>query len=718
MFKTLKKLLQKGPTPQGSFPVGTSYRTTAPRRGSKELMQAYNTSPWLRGVVSKVGHSVATTEWRLFAAKGKGSEKFIKHRRAQLAGSHTRKTILKTLADTGDLQEITEHPSLELLNGGNDILNGINNNKLSQIYLDLIGESFSIKERNALGVPIALWPVPPTWVRELPKSIDGVYKVTMGNIIRDIPAQDMVFINDPDPFTPYGRGSGIGKSLADEIDTDEFSSKFLKDFFRNSARPDIIISGDDLSPAETKRLENDWNNKNQGVFRRFRAYFVGKKIDVTTLSQDFKALKMSDLRKFERDIIVQVYGVPPEIMGIIENSNRATIDNADYIYAKWVLVPRLEVRRCVYQNTLIKDFDDRLILDYVSPVAQDKEHKLNVIKATPWAFRLDEIREQADYSELDNGVGEAFVKPFNMTRTTWDEEEEPFTNTQALDPTQLTEDDKSLISMANSLLVPKRVTKTALTTTEINALVNSVDAKKLQNAVKVDTQEMLEAFGQDAINQAGGGLTFNLQSEAVQEFINTESANRFATKINRTTQNNLRAQLIESVNANETIVQLTARVSDVFDQAVGFRARTIARTESVRISNFGAMQGMKQGGIKGKQWLSSRDGVVRDSHTPGIGLDGQIVAVNSDFKSPISGATGPHPGSLGVAEEDINCRCSILSILELKGKDFTAEEKIAAWKDFESRRMPYEKALIKDIRIAFRAQRKDVLTKLTELAGA
>jgi hypothetical protein len=37
---------------------------------------------------------------------------------------------------------------------------------------------------------------------------------------------------------------------------------------------------------------------------------------------------------------MQVYGIPPEKLGIVENSNRSTIDSADYLFAKSILVPQ------------------------------------------------------------------------------------------------------------------------------------------------------------------------------------------------------------------------------------------------------------------------------------------------------------------------------------------------------------------------------------------
>ena len=98
-------------------------------------------------------------------------------------------------------------------------------------------------ERNALGTPIALWPVPPSWVRRTPNAkhpfytIHGMYGAGLASSDIDIPASEVLYFKDPDPANPYGRGSGIAKSLNDEIEIDDYASKHLKAFFYNRAKP-------------------------------------------------------------------------------------------------------------------------------------------------------------------------------------------------------------------------------------------------------------------------------------------------------------------------------------------------------------------------------------------------------------------------------------------------------------------------------------------------
>ena len=57
-------------------------------------------------------------------------------------------------------------------------------------------------------------------------------------------------------------------------------------------------------------------------------------MDVKPLGISPKELDMVQSRKFLRDECLQHYQIPPEAFGIIENSNRATIDSSLYLAQK------------------------------------------------------------------------------------------------------------------------------------------------------------------------------------------------------------------------------------------------------------------------------------------------------------------------------------------------------------------------------------------------
>jgi len=213
----------------------------------------------------------------------------------------------------------------------------------------------------------------------------------------------------------------MGVTLADELETDEYAAKFMKQFFYNSARPDFLISSNELKKEDTERLEKRWHDKLRGFRRSFLPFFMNRKVEVHPLGTDYSHLSMLDLRKNQRDAVIQVYGVPPEVLGIVEASNRATSEVAEYLYARWVLIPRLEFLRQTLQHCLVPDYDAMLILDYDSPVAQDKEQILKTATIAPWSITVDEWREMQGKLPLPDSKGQVFAKPLNYEMVTLDE---------------------------------------------------------------------------------------------------------------------------------------------------------------------------------------------------------------------------------------------------------------------------------------------------------
>jgi hypothetical protein len=103
------------------------------------------------------------------------------------------------------------------------------------------------------------------------------------------------------------------------------------------------------------------------------------------------------------------------------------------------------------------------------------------------------------------------------------------------------------------------------------------------------------------------------------------------------------------------VSELARRIrADVFaDTITTTRAQTIARTETVGSLNEGAMLKAKQGGVfRSKQWVSQRDGRVRDTHRAAEAAG--WIPIDQPYSN---GLDYPHaPGA--PAAEVVNCRCS------------------------------------------------------------
>jgi hypothetical protein len=103
---------------------------------------------------------------------------------------------------------------------------------------------------------------------------------------------------------------------------------------------------------------------------------------------------------------------------------------------------------------------------------------------------------------------------------------------------------------------------------------------------------------------------------------------------------------------------MAKRISGELGKDVG-RAIKVAQTEAHRNQQAGQLMAMVEAekhGVKQKKvWTATFDKKTRDSHQY---LDGQALDLDENFTTA-QGGKGQAPGQLGIAAEDINCRCGL-----------------------------------------------------------
>jgi SPP1 gp7 family putative phage head morphogenesis protein len=129
-----------------------------------------------------------------------------------------------------------------------------------------------------------------------------------------------------------------------------------------------------------------------------------------------------------------------------------------------------------------------------------------------------------------------------------------------------------------------------------------------------------------------------------------------------------REQLTQGLIQGESIQKMGKRIKDLYE-GDATKSLRIAQTETNRVRNAGKEIGYDKAKAKGidftKVWIASLDSHTRDTHRK---LDG--AKANKDGYFVIGGKKALHPGGFGVAELDINCRCTTRA--EFKGFEPTA----------------------------------------------
>jgi uncharacterized protein with gpF-like domain len=148
------------------------------------------------------------------------------------------------------------------------------------------------------------------------------------------------------------------------------------------------------------------------------------------------------------------------------------------------------------------------------------------------------------------------------------------------------------------------------------------------------------------------GKLFAIIKEDYLKWLRTYGGDRIVM-VNKTTKLMSRNIIEEGLLDGDSITTIADNLYTKIGQYSKERSVRIAVTEvhnSFSTANF--FSG-KAGGFKYKQWITSKDNAVRESHAD---LDGKIVGIDEDFKIGLA-----YPGDpRAAAKEIIRCRCIII----------------------------------------------------------
>ncbi len=398
--------------------VGPNRRHNVPRDAAG-LLKLCTESPLLQMVQGKIGDRMAALDWGFYAPpKGKREPRnFARMKALKKLEGWQRNVRRKAMVEAGDLEEIEDYPAAALIKSPNPLMLGEDLFTLHQLYFDVVGESYWVLDVDGLGIPTRAWPIPSTWVTGVPTVGHPKYQISVPSFpMQEIDADRIVCHRKPHPLEPYTRGVGIGRTIADELEVHERGSKMVSAFFDNSAKPEILIHGPGMTQVIATALEQAWLDRLQGYMKRHRPMFVGMPKDstITTFDQDYKALDLVKLLDRERDLVLQVYGAPPEEFGILESSNRATSETASYRMDKGVICPRADRFRGFFQHRIMPRFDDRVMFDYESPLKEDGERQAKARTDLYMFLTVNEHRAELGQDPIPGPEGDFFLMPASV----------------------------------------------------------------------------------------------------------------------------------------------------------------------------------------------------------------------------------------------------------------------------------------------------------------
>lgn len=671
--------------------------TQAPEGNVSSLLELYHTSPRMDAIDIKAQH-IAGTPWAIYD-KAAWDE------------------------SPDEAQPIKNHPAIELLTEPCPAYPEIDGSVLmylTYVYKRVTGEAYWWKIRNGSKIE-SLYIMPKNWCLQTPSAGSPYFLfipsgVAGGQSIKADPA-DIVWFKSPNVADPYSRGRGRSENMLDEYEADELAAKYQKNYFYNDATPPIAISAPGASPDEVEQLKQSWFQRVGGFLKaRAPAFLTWEGAKIEKIADSQREMDFVESRKFMRDMANQHEQLPPEIAGILENSNRSTIDAAFYLFTKNVLTPELaSLDATITRQLIASDYDNRLVYRHKNTVPQDEAFKLakvnegvarGMLKRSDWKkamgypvepednvyvipFSLTEVKpgekpapEPAPAPEAALAEPPAKTIEFSLTKAvkgrfspeqkaaiwkTFDTKaasEEPFFM-QAV---------RKLAGAQNKLfhdtfkteLGSSRDFEGAIDRTCLKVLGKSADAAVKSGLAPAWLASMKNGF-ELAQEVLGGGIDFSLYNPKFNAWVDKAGLIK-AKEINDTTRAELReklaAEVSEGVQSGESMSKIAGRIraatDGVYENMSANRATVIARTETASSVNAGQFETYKGEGVKQKEWLATSDDRTRDAHAE---ADGQVVGIDEPFI--VDGEELQYPlDPNGSAGNVIECRCTVLPVIE------------------------------------------------------
>lgn len=322
--------------------------------GQEAQMRAMGSVGTLFAIVERITTAYSQVEWHLYRSAKSGRDE--------------------------DRVEVTSHAALDLWQQPNSFMTGPMWREATQQHEELTGEQWWVISRDERSsIPLELWFARPDRMTPIPdrdKFLSGyVYSSPTGEQV-PLGINDVIMLRRPNPLDPY-RGWGPVQTLLADLDSSRASAEWNANFFRNSAQPGGIVQADQrLSDDEFNEFRDRWNEQHRGVSNAHRIAVLENGLKWVDRSYSMADMQFAELRNVSREIIREAFGFPKPMLGTVDDANRANMEAANDMLARWLIRPRLERIRQALNTRLLPMYGrlgEGLEFDFEDPVTGDVE---------------------------------------------------------------------------------------------------------------------------------------------------------------------------------------------------------------------------------------------------------------------------------------------------------------------------------------------------------
>lgn len=655
------------------------------------------------------------------------------------------------ISNPGRPKEISDHPAIVLWRHINPVESPVVFKQ--QVFADLLceGNHFAWLDKDNAGVPRSMIRIPPEQVKVEPdpqRIIGGYTWKRADGVKKFYSADEIMHIRTRNP-NPIYRGLGLLVRARDQIRFDFQLRSFKENQIKNGVPTSLVFT--------VKRMfsnEQEWERFRQETWDRLRGIQnAGKPMFIRADDVDVKVIdrpKEDEVAfinslKYTRNEFAMLFGVPPSRLSDYSESFRA---NAS------------EQGRTYWQDTIMSWH--QLFIDYLNstfiprwfPAEVDQR---TLIPRIAYAFDYSQVRALALSMRDMATVNEILIRnamrsPADATVSLGDARpEDPkadqlYMNGRPLgDPgpeavpgsqpsggeirpegdTDPEEESRAAVGQCEGQLGPGLggPPRPSLRAVPGDIIDEDKEAKRMAAEVDELIKKMVERAALEEIEIAGILGSFDSKDPAVLEAVRVQSV-LVSEAVTNTTAIEVRRALALAIESGYDPDQMRKSIHTVFRSArADWRLDRVARTESHQAHEAGGYHGLRQNGVRRKEWVSTADGEVRnDLRSDHVHLNGTVKEIDDPFIDPTSGALLMYPGDTAGARSPadvVNCRCiKVANFSDLEENSFhRAIDRKSAWHLKQATRRRFEGAFKTETRRFLQGMEERAIEELNRQIG-
>jgi len=355
----------------------------------EQFIEAFTS--WVYICVKKNAQIVASVPLKLYVAKPQKGKKFytVKTKavsRERLKYLHKLSFLDSFLTKAEEVEEITEHPFLDLMKNVNPYHNDRDLKEFTTMFLDLTGECYwlIVKSRARVGKelianPAQVYPIPSQYINPIPgktldKAIAG-YLYKRGSVEVTLKPDEVIMFTYPNPKNIFS-GFSCVQGVADAVYIQNQMNAFETGIFENRAKVGGVFETTELiSRQDRERMKADFEQKHKGVTKSGTSLILPRGMKYTKDTMTPQELNFTEGRRINAAEIALAFDVPPDLI-MAEGVTYANMDVAEYIHAKHGVNPRCDRYAEKLNEKLLPLYDEKLFCAFEDPVPENREQTL------------------------------------------------------------------------------------------------------------------------------------------------------------------------------------------------------------------------------------------------------------------------------------------------------------------------------------------------------